>query len=59
MTRSAPAHGWIVLIAGAVILALAIGSVAIGVSSFVVPFETGYGWSRTTSGADEAVPQPI
>ncbi|MDJ1017159.1 MAG: MFS transporter [Paracoccaceae bacterium] len=48
MTRlsEAPWYRWAVVLASALILALALGSIVNGMSAFIVPMEEAFGWSR-------------
>lgn len=45
MTKGSP-HRWVIVAAAAMILALAMGSIVNGMSAYVVPLETLYGWDR-------------
>lgn len=45
-TAGLSAYRWVVVTAGALILALAIGSIANGMSAYVVPLEQLHGWDR-------------
>tara|TARA_R110002049_G_scaffold29972_6_gene102173 strand:+ start:10700 stop:11899 length:1200 start_codon:yes stop_codon:yes gene_type:complete len=41
-----PAYRWVVVIAAALILAIAMGAIVNGMSAFIVPMQEGFGWSR-------------
>ena len=43
---SQPAYRWVVVTAGALILAISMGAIVNGMSAFVVPMQAQFGWSR-------------
>lgn len=42
-----PTNRWIIVIASALILALAMGSIVNGMSAYIIPMQENYGWART------------
>lgn len=52
---SEPAFRWFVVFAGALLLAIAMGTLVNGFSAFLVPLETHFGWSRAETAAINSV----
>lgn len=43
---SEPAYRWVIVFVSALILAISMGAIVNGISAFVVPMQTGFGWQR-------------
>lgn len=55
ITPPEPAFRWLVVLAGALLLAIAMGTLVNGFSAFLLPLETHFGWSRADTSAINSV----
>ena len=55
ITSPEPPFRWLVVLAGALLLAIAMGTLVNGFSAFLLPLETHFGWSRADTSAINSV----